>query len=106
VNFGTYGWAPVAMSDEGTGFAEIAEKTLTDVISKTVDPSSDVRVQPLVAQGNAAQVLLDATQGADLLVVGCRGHSGFTGALLGSVSMHCVHHAHCPVVVIRGQVHE
>ena len=54
-------------------------------------------------EGNAAQVLLDASDGADLLVVGSRGHGGFTEALLGSVSQHCVHHAHCPVVVIRGQ---
>jgi nucleotide-binding universal stress UspA family protein len=51
-------------------------------------------------------VLLDASDTADLLVVGSRGHGGFTEALLGSVSQHCVHHAHCPVVVIRGQEHD
>jgi nucleotide-binding universal stress UspA family protein len=46
---------------------------------------------------NPAQVLLGASDGADLLVVGSRGHGGFTEALLGSVSQHCVHHARCPV---------
>jgi nucleotide-binding universal stress UspA family protein len=40
--------------------------------------------------------------GAELLVVGSRGHGGLTEALLGSLSQHCVHHARCPVVIIRG----
>ncbi len=106
VNFGTYGWAPVSMEEDGTDFGELAEKTLSDAISKTVDPSSDVPVRQLVMQGNPAQVLLDAAKDADLLVVGSRGHGGFTGALLGSVSLHCVHHARCPVVVLRGHVHD
>jgi nucleotide-binding universal stress UspA family protein len=60
-------------------------------------------VRALVVEGNPAQVLLDASDDADLLVAGSRGHGGFTEALLGSVSQHCVHHAHCPVAVIRGQ---
>jgi nucleotide-binding universal stress UspA family protein len=36
-------------------------------------------------------------------VVGSRGHGGFTEALRGSVSQHCVHHAQCPVVIVRGR---
>jgi nucleotide-binding universal stress UspA family protein len=57
----------------------------------------------LVIFGHPAQVLLDAADGADLLVVGSRGHGGFAEAMLGSVGQHLVHHAPCPVVIIRGK---
>jgi nucleotide-binding universal stress UspA family protein len=94
------GWG-VAMADE-TDYAELAAKTVTEAIGAVADPASHVSVRATVGEGNAAQILLDASDGADLLVVGCRGHGGFASALLGSVSQHCTHHAHCPVVVIRG----
>jgi nucleotide-binding universal stress UspA family protein len=58
-------------------------------------------VRPLVAEGYAAQVLLQAARDADLLVVGSRGRGGFASALVGSVSLHCVLHARCPVLVVR-----
>lgn len=54
----------------------------------------------VVAEGPAARTLLDVAEGADLLVVGSRGHGGFSGMLLGSVSQHCVTHATGPVVVV------
>jgi nucleotide-binding universal stress UspA family protein len=54
-----------------------------------------------VVQGHPVRVLIEAAAGADLLAVGSRGHGGFTGMLLGSVSEHVVAHAPCPVVVIR-----
>jgi len=100
---GGYGWAPIGVG-AAFDFAENAEKVLAAAISEAAPPDSAVDVRARVAEGNAAQVLLDAADGADLLVVGSRGHGGFTEALLGSVSQHCVHHAHCPVVVIRGPV--
>jgi len=66
-----------------------------------VDPDGPVKVSSVVREGNSARVLLDAADGAELLVVGSQGHGGFTEALLGSVSQACVHHARCPVVIIR-----
>jgi nucleotide-binding universal stress UspA family protein len=53
------------------------------------------------AVGNPAGVLLSRALDADLLVVGVRGHGGFEGLLVGSVSEQCVRHARCSVVVAR-----
>jgi nucleotide-binding universal stress UspA family protein len=96
-----YGMAAVAI-ESADDFRESAEKIAADAISSTLDPASYVPVSARVTQGHAAQVLLDASAGASLLVVGSRGHGGFAEALLGSVSQHCVQHALCPVVVVRG----
>ena len=60
-----------------------------------------MRVQPVLKHGNAAQLLIEESTGADLLVVGTRGHGGFAGLLLGSVSQHVAAYASCPVVVVR-----
>ncbi len=98
---GGYAWAPVAVLDS-TDLQEAAEKTLADEVSEVIGARTDIKVQSQAIEGNPAQVLLEAAADADLLVVGSRGHGGFAGALLGSVSQHCVHHANCPVLVIRG----
>ncbi|MGD0706151.1 MAG: universal stress protein [Trebonia sp.] len=105
---GGYGWALTGMAAGmagGGGFRESAEKILAAAIS-AADPGEGVPVRARVVEGDPVRALLDASAGAELLVVGSRGHGGFTEALLGSVSQHCVHHAHCPVVVIRGQEHD
>jgi nucleotide-binding universal stress UspA family protein len=65
----------------------------------------EVLVTSEAVEGHPAGVLLGVAQEADLLVVGTRGHGGFAGALLGSVSQHVVTHARCPVVVIPGASH-
>jgi nucleotide-binding universal stress UspA family protein len=59
------------------------------------------RVTTLIAQGQPGDVLVSAAKKGDLLVVGSRGHGLLAGALLGSASSYCVHHASCPVVVVR-----
>jgi nucleotide-binding universal stress UspA family protein len=95
-------YGPLAVLEQ-SDFARFAETTLTNSIRAVAGADSAVSVRPVIRQGNAAQVLLDAADGADLLVVGSRGHGGFAEALLGSVSQHCVHHAPCPVVIIKGR---
>jgi nucleotide-binding universal stress UspA family protein len=82
-------------------YAEIAAQVVTDAIAEVSGPDEQVKIRSMPTEGSPARVLLDASKGAELLVVGFRGHGGFAEALLGSVSQHCVHHATCPVVVIR-----
>jgi nucleotide-binding universal stress UspA family protein len=98
---GGYGGAPVAMIGD-VNYQDLSEKALAEVISEAVDAGDHARVRSRVAEGNASQVLLDAAADADLLVVGSRGHGSFADALLGSVSQNCVHHARCPVLIMRG----
>jgi nucleotide-binding universal stress UspA family protein len=96
---GSFGY-PVPMPDE-TDYKALAAEVVTDAVAEVAGPASPVEIRPEVAEGNPAAALLAASAGADLLVVGSRGHGGFVEALLGSVSQHCVHHATCPVVIIR-----
>jgi len=95
----TYGWTPV--DDSAVDFEGDAKKTLIEALTEVSGLEPAVPVRPLAAEGHAAEVLLRVARGADLLVVGSRGHGGFASALLGSVSLYCVLHAHCPVVVLR-----
>jgi Universal stress protein family len=81
-----------------SGPAEVAPRTpQPDALA--ADPS--VMVEQYVTSERPAAALLDAAREAALLVVGCRGHGGFAGLLLGSVSQQVIHHAPCPVVVVR-----
>jgi nucleotide-binding universal stress UspA family protein len=62
---------------------------------------TDVDVRVVAAAGPPVGVLLEAAEGADLLVVGSRGRGAMRSALLGSVALHCVSHSPCPVVVVH-----
>ena len=96
-----YNWAPIYV-EESRDFAKDARRRIDAVLSEEIEPADSQLVRSRVVHGHPAQVLLDAAADADLLVVGSRGHGSFTEALLGSVSQHCVHHAHCPVLIMHG----
>ena len=78
-----------------------AGKVLGATVGEVVTDIDGVAVRQHVVEGAATRVLVDAANDAELLVVGNRGHGGLTEALLGSVGQYCVHHATCPVVVVR-----
>lgn len=57
--------------------------------------------ETLVRSDTVAEELVSESAGAGLVVVGTRGHGGFAGLLLGSVSVSVAQHAHCPVAIVR-----
>jgi nucleotide-binding universal stress UspA family protein len=83
---------------------ERAAAALLDIEVATVPVrpgASPQRVEKVTVRDSATSALLQTSKGADLLVVGSRGRGGFADLLLGSVGNHCVHHASCPVAVVR-----
>ncbi|MEU6860371.1 universal stress protein [Glycomyces sp. NPDC046736] len=82
-------------------FEAAAKDTLARTVDQVAGNDPGVPVEQHVVAGHPAKALIGAAEGAALLVVGSRGHGGFVGTLVGSVSQYCVSHATCPVVVVR-----
>ncbi|GAA3786651.1 universal stress protein [Streptomyces chiangmaiensis] len=82
--------------------AEGERRLLAEAVSGRQERYPDVPVEQTVVRSGAREALIEASASAGLLVVGARGRGGFTGLLLGSVSQAALHHAHCPVAVVRG----
>jgi nucleotide-binding universal stress UspA family protein len=104
-----YAWSPptiaaVGFPPLGFDWAELREqaKEFPAAFAREVlgDPP-DVRIVPVAKTGSAAQVLVDESARADLLVVGSRGLGGLKGMVLGSVGHHCAAHGRCPIVIVH-----
>jgi len=101
---GRYGWAGAGWATVPSDWnpAEDAEKMLVGAINTVFGAQRPPGLGITVQEGSAAQVLLEVSSGARMLVVGSRGHGGFAGLLLGSVSAACAEHGDCPVLVVHG----
>lgn len=96
--YGTGGMVPdvdPALFEEGASVALDAALAALD------EQAAGVDIERVLRMGQPAEVLVEAARGADLLVVGSRGHGGFAGLLLGSVSHQCAMHASCPVLIVH-----
>lgn len=96
---------PYTMEETGGRFDTDRTRVAAEgMVARMLDDTGvpgDLEVATVVEQGAAADALIERSKDAVLLVVGTRGHSGLSEILLGSVSNHVVHRAHCPVVVVR-----
>jgi nucleotide-binding universal stress UspA family protein len=95
----SYGW--VAPVPDDFDPEQDLRRTLEAAAASARAAYPDLSIDPLLVSGHPAPILVEASKGADLLVVGSRGHGEFVGMLLGSVSEHCASNAHCPVLVHR-----
>ena len=99
---GAFGWAGVPGLPQDLDLEEPAARALAEAVADALPPHQAESVEQVVVMGNPAQAILDRAEGADLIVVGVRGHGTFRATLLGSVSHTVTVHASCPVVVVRG----
>ncbi|MFF0428143.1 universal stress protein [Streptomyces sp. NPDC004520] len=81
--------------------AQAEGRLLAEALAGHRERYPDIPVESRVVHGATREALIEASGSAQLLVVGARGRGGFSGLLLGSVSQAALHHAHCPVAVVR-----
>lgn len=94
-------WAIQPLAQELADIEEEERRRLRESLAECAADFPDVPRTEQVVQEDPVHALVSASSRTDLLVVGSRGRGGFAGLVLGSVSHGVLHHAHCPVVVVR-----
>lgn len=97
VPFSYYEFPPSGWNPE-----EVAETVLSEALTKAFHDHPPRGITTVTRQGSPVRVLLEESKTAQLLVLGSRGHGGFAGLLLGSVSSTVAEHASCPVLIAHG----
>jgi nucleotide-binding universal stress UspA family protein len=105
-----YAWSPPVVEALGLPplmdwepLRERAEEFPAAFARETLGDEPGISIVPMAVRGTPAQVLVEASDQADLLVIGSRGLGGLKGMVLGSVGHHCAAHAHCPIVIFHRQ---
>lgn len=86
---------------ESADLTESSRELLARAVADVSTAHPDIKIFQHVSSGNAAATLIEFSKEADLVVVGAKGHGGFTGMVIGSVSQHVLGHSVCTVVVVR-----
>jgi nucleotide-binding universal stress UspA family protein len=94
------GMSPHAVAVEPS-FEQLAHDALDEALKDAYGTDIPAALTTEVLYGHPAQVLIEKSAGAEMLVLGSRGRGGFVGLLLGSVSAECASHASCPVLIVR-----
>ena len=104
-----HAWFPTRVAHDRFGYvppltgetAAQAQAALDEIIGKARAEHPDVEIESVLQADGASRALVDASLDASMLVVGSRGRGAVAQLLLGSTSHDVLHHAHCPVAVVR-----
>jgi len=102
VSPGHAGGTPALNPSLVSAFEALARANVDRAVAEARRLHPSLEVEGIVVMDQPAKAILDRARDTSLVVVGSRGRGGFSSLLLGSVSQQTVHHAPCPVVVIRG----
>ncbi len=94
--------AALTEAPTGEDYLRDAKRRLDETIAEVVG-DGDATIERTVVGDRAARALVDAAKGAHVLVIGSSGQGELPGMHIGSTTNYCVHHAPCPVMVLRAR---